>query len=103
MGIMRTFIATLVIGTAAILHAPSAGADTVTETLLAEMAAAGLAHRGDAPTTERAAQAVCELMDAGMSPMDTVLAVQTTNPGFSLDHAARFAAIAARLYCPNHY
>ncbi|MGB5797671.1 MAG: DUF732 domain-containing protein [Mycolicibacter algericus] len=37
-----------------------------------------------------------------MSPMDTVVAVQTTNPGFTLQRAAEFARIAAVNYCPEH-
>ncbi|MEO8815808.1 MAG: DUF732 domain-containing protein [Mycobacterium sp.] len=62
---------------------------------------AGFLHRG--PTQAiAAARAVCKLMDDGNSPVDTVSAVQSTNPGFTMDHATRFAKISAVAYCPDH-
>jgi hypothetical protein len=41
-------------------------------------------------------------MDAGLTPDDTVTAVQTTNPGFTTESAAQFAVISASAYCPQH-
>lgn len=49
-----------------------------------------------------AGQAVCGLMDNGMSGIDVVSNVRKANPGFTLDGAATFAAIAANEYCPKH-
>jgi hypothetical protein len=34
--------------------------------------------------------------------MDTVVAVQATNPGFTVQKAGEFAAISAAHYCPEH-
>lgn len=42
------------------------------------------------------------MMEQGLSPMDTVKAVESTNPGFNPEHAARFAVTAASVYCPHH-
>lgn len=68
---------------------------------LSALSGAGLTHRGPAQAIS-AGLAVCQLMDAGLAPADTVVAVQSTNPGFTMQHAAQFAAIAAAAYCPQH-
>lgn len=68
---------------------------------LTALSGAGLSYRG-ADRAIPAGRAVCQLMDAGLSPTDTVLAVQQTNPGFTLQNAAQFAAISATAYCPGH-
>lgn len=86
------------IGLAAPAYAEPLGDDA---TFLAQLDGAGLAHRGGAGQTVAAGKAVCQLMAAGLSPVDTVVAVQSTNPGFTLEHAARFALIAANAYCPE--
>ena len=69
---------------------------------LAQLIGAGLSHRATDLVAVTAGRAVCQLMDQGLSPMDTVTAVQTTNPGFSTANAARFAAISVSSYCPEH-
>ncbi|MBS9536009.1 DUF732 domain-containing protein [Mycobacterium sp. M1] len=69
---------------------------------LRSLTGAGLSHRGSDQTAITAGRAVCQLMDAGLSPMDTVTAVQTTNPGFTIERAAQFAAISTASYCPEH-
>ncbi|MGH3560406.1 MAG: DUF732 domain-containing protein [Mycobacterium sp.] len=89
---------TAMVGLAAPAHADYAGSDAA---FLAELSGAGLSHRGPDQAIS-AGRAVCQLMDAGLSPADTVVAVQQTNPGFTLEHAAQFAVISARAYCPEH-
>lgn len=69
---------------------------------LATLTGAGLSHSGSDQATVTAGRAVCQLMDAGLTPMDTVVAVQTTNPGFTVQTAAQFAAISVSHYCPEH-
>ncbi len=69
---------------------------------LATLSAAGLVHRGSDQAAVSAGRAVCQLMDDGLSAADTVVAVQATNPGFTIQHAAQFAAISATSYCPGH-
>lgn len=87
---------------AAVGLAAPAHADTPEDTsFLAALDEAGLAHRG-AGQAVAAGRAVCDLMDSGLSPTDTIVAVQSTNPGFTLEHAAKFATISASTYCPEH-
>ena len=82
------------------LAAP-AYADTSDTAFLSALSTAGLSHSG-ADRAVAAGHAVCELMDGGLSPKETVAAVQGTNPGFTLENAAKFAAISAFAYCPQH-
>lgn len=86
------------IGLAAPAQADVPGGDAE---FLAALSGAGLGHRGPAVAVS-AGRAVCQLMEAGLSPMDTVVAVQTTNPGFTIERAAQFANIAAGAYCPQY-
>ncbi|MBS9535668.1 DUF732 domain-containing protein [Mycobacterium sp. M1] len=90
---------TALVGVAAPAYAEPTGSDA---SFLSALSGAGLSHRSSDQVAISAGHSVCQLMDAGLSPMDTVTAVQTTNPGFSLERAAEFAAIAARNYCPSH-
>ena len=90
---------TAMVGLAAPAQADSASADAA---FLAALSGAGLSHRSSDQGAISAGHSVCQLMDAGLTPMDTVTAVQTTNPGFTLQDAGRFAAIAASNFCPEH-
>ncbi len=90
------------VGVAGPAHADPTIAAGTDGQFLATLSGAGLSHRAGDQVTISAGRAVCQLMDAGLSPMDTVTAVQTTNPGFTLQEAGRFAAIAASNYCPEH-
>jgi hypothetical protein len=92
--------------TAAIGLAAPAYADTSDGTgndaaFLNALSGAGLTSSGPAQAVS-AGRAVCQLMDAGVTPADTVTAVQTTNPGFTMERAAQFAVISAGAYCPGH-
>jgi hypothetical protein len=90
--------ATAAVALAAPAHADQSGNDAG---FLAALSQAGITHSG-AGHAIAAGRSVCELMDRGLSPMDTVTAVQGTNPGFTMEHAARFAAAAVTTYCPEH-
>lgn len=90
--------AAAVVGLAAPAHAEASGTDA---SFLAALDQQGITHRG-ANQAIAAGRSVCELMDQGLSPMDTVNAVHSTNPGFTMEHAARFAITAATAYCPEH-
>lgn len=89
---------TAMVGLAAPAHADNVGSDAE---FLGALSAAGLSHSGPAQAIA-AGKAVCQLMDSGLTPVDTVVAVQSTNPGFTLEHAAKFANISAAAYCPEH-
>lgn len=91
-----------VVGLAAPAYADrgdSAGGDAQ---FLSALSGSGLSHRGSDGVAIAAGRSVCQLMDSGFTPMDTVIAVQSTNPGFTMEHAARFTAIAVTAYCPEH-
>jgi Protein of unknown function (DUF732) len=84
-----------VIGTAV-----PAYADSVDDTFLATLHAAGISY----PDPERAIAAgkwVCNAVRVGNPMADVVKTVQTENPGLHGDNAARFTAIAANVYCPT--
>lgn len=89
---------TAMIGLVAPAHADYEGSDAE---FLGALSGAGLSHSGP-DRAIAAGRAVCRLMDEGLSPMDTVVAVQSTNPGFATEHAAKFATISASSYCPEH-
>lgn len=91
--------AAAVAGLAVPAYAEPLGADAA---FLTQLTGAGLSHKGSDEVAISAGHSVCQLMDAGLSPMDTVVAVQTTNPGFTLQRAAEFARIAAQNYCPEY-
>lgn len=48
-----------------------------------------------------AAKAVCGLIDNGKPGLEILQGLMTTNPDFTMDGAAQFAAIAADSYCPH--
>jgi Protein of unknown function (DUF732) len=77
-----------------------ARADGVDDTFLATLRAAGISY----PDPGRAVSAgrwVCTAVGEGSPMADVVKTVQTENPGLSGDNAARFTAIAAKMYCPT--
>lgn len=84
------------------LAAPASADPASDAAFLTALTGAGLTHRGSDQVAISAGHSVCQLMDAGLSPMDTVVAVQTTNPGFSLERAGEFTAISVRNFCPQH-
>ena len=86
---------------AAIGLAAPAHADAGDDGFLAAMAQVGITHHC-APQAIAAGRAVCQLTDQGLTPMDTVNAVRSTNPGFTPEHDARFAIAAASAYCPQY-
>ena len=48
-----------------------------------------------------AGKTVCQMMGDGTTNADLVKQLTQQNPGFSVDSAAKFAAIAASAYCPD--
>lgn len=93
----------LLIGIAATVGlAAPAHADTNDAGFLAALDQQGISHSAAAGQTIAAGRAVCELMDGGLSPLDTVNAVRSTNPAMSAEQSARFAVTAASAFCPQH-
>ena len=44
----------------------------------------------------------CALMDQGHPASDVIKDVSASNPGFTMDAAVKFTAIATSIYCPQH-
>jgi uncharacterized protein DUF732 len=44
----------------------------------------------------------CELMDQGDPESDVIKNMSASNPGFTMDGAAKFTMIAVSAYCPQH-
>jgi hypothetical protein len=81
------------------LAAP-AYADPADDAFLAELQAAGIGF----PAPDRviaAGRLVCQLSGQGKPMADVVNTIQGANPGLHGDNAARFTAIAAKVYCPQ--
>jgi len=75
-------------------------ADSVDDTFLATLHAAGITF----PDPGRAIAAgkwVCNAVHGGNAMADVVKTVQSENPGLRGDDAARFTAVAANVYCPT--
>jgi hypothetical protein len=87
--------AAAVIGIAAPAHAY-----TSDDEFLATVQAAGI-HAPDPQRAITAGRWVCQRAGEGAQMADLVKSVQAQNPGLSADNAAKFAAIAANVYCPN--
>ncbi len=89
------------LGAAAMIGiAAPAQAYTSDEQFLATVQAAGI-HAPDPERAISAAKWVCQRAGEGAQMADLIKTVQAQNPGLSSDNAAKFAAIAANVYCPN--
>jgi Protein of unknown function (DUF732) len=56
----------------------------------------------DSKSAVNAAKTACGLMDQGKPELDVVQLVMQQNSGISTVSAAKFTAIAASAYCPQH-
>jgi Protein of unknown function (DUF732) len=54
------------------------------------------------PRAVSAGKTACGLMDQGEPELDVIQHVTEQNPGISTTSAAKFTAIAASAYCPQH-
>ncbi|SRX95698.1 hypothetical protein MSP7336_03971 [Mycobacterium shimoidei] len=85
-------------GLAVPAHAEPAGIDVEFLTALGK---AGITFR-NAEKAVAAGRTACELMDSGQPELDVVKRLTEENPGFTVSGAAKFTAIAASAYCPQH-
>lgn len=56
----------------------------------------------DSDSAVNAGKTACDLMDKGSSEVDVIALVMQQNTGISNISAAKFTAIAASAYCPQH-
>jgi hypothetical protein len=54
------------------------------------------------PNAVNAGKTACGLMDQGQPELDVIQNVTAQNPGITTTSAAKFTAIAASAYCPQH-
>jgi hypothetical protein len=47
------------------------------------------------------AKAVCTCLDNGESGLEVIHDLKTHNPAITMEHASRFAVLAAKFYCPH--
>lgn len=107
--ILALFGIATVIGIAPSAQAEPAAADQpgVEESVLIDNAAfleslrsAGITYTNPDQVIS-AGRAVCGLVDRGEPALQVISDLKTTNPGFTTDGAAQFAAISAHSYCPH--
>jgi hypothetical protein len=68
---------------------------------LAALDKAGITYHSGADAVAVGKRA-CELMDQGHPESDVIKNMSASNPGFTMDGAAKFTTIAASAYCPQH-
>ncbi|WP_232006943.1 DUF732 domain-containing protein [Mycobacterium sp. 1245805.9] len=80
--------------------AAPARADYTDDAFLTSLRAAGITFPDPGPAIG-AGKWVCDAVSKGTQMVDVVKTIQAQNPGLHGDNAARFAAIAANVYCPQ--
>jgi Protein of unknown function (DUF732) len=91
-----------VIGAATPAQADPNGNDSGPDaSFLAALDNAGITYQSRDGAVE-AGKRACTLMDQGHPDSDVIKSVSTSNPGFTMDAATKFTAIAAHAYCPQH-
>jgi Protein of unknown function (DUF732) len=68
---------------------------------LAALDNAGITYQSRDGAVE-ACKRACALMDQGHQASDVIKSVSASNPGFTMDSATKFTAIATSTYCPQH-
>jgi hypothetical protein len=91
-----------VIGVAAPAQADPGGNDSGPDaSFLAALDNAGITYQSRDGAVA-AGKRACALMDQGHPDSDVIKSVSSSNPGFTMDAATKFTAIAAHAYCPQH-
>jgi hypothetical protein len=98
---MKLLLALLSISVMIGLAVPARGdPDSDDGAFLASLQKAGITYQ-NAGQAIAAGKAVCGLIDEGESGLEVVEDLKTNNPAFTMDGAAKFAAISAHAYCPQ--
>jgi hypothetical protein len=85
------------IGMAAPAHADSDNGD---DAFLAALTKAGITYQSP-DRAVAAGKKVCDLANGGTPQLDILRDIRDSNPGFTLDSAAKFTQAAASVYCPD--
>ncbi|MEE3750854.1 DUF732 domain-containing protein [Mycobacterium intracellulare] len=104
---MKLLSSVTALGAAMFIAVPAHGDTTTTnsatgadETFLAALRTAGVGYN-NADRVVAAGKAVCGLLGGGEPGLEVLEDLKANNPGFTMDSATLFAAIAARSYCPQ--
>lgn len=102
---MRLALALLSVTTMVAFAVPARGEPGLDEgvanaAFLGSLRTAGITF-SNADQAIAAGRTVCGLIANGESGLEVLKDLKTTNPGFTTDGAAQFAAIAAKSYCPQ--
>jgi hypothetical protein len=99
--VMRGLVAALGVASALSLAIPAHADPNVDASFVEALTKAGIAFN-DSKSAINAGQTACGLMDQGRSQLDIVQLVMQQNSDISTVSAAKFTAIAASAYCPQH-
>ncbi|MFZ1176755.1 MAG: DUF732 domain-containing protein [Mycobacterium sp.] len=80
---------------------PGSNASGPDASFLAALDKAGITYHSGADAVAVGKRA-CQMMDQGQPQIDVIKNVSSSNPGFTVDGAAKFTMIAASAYCPQH-
>lgn len=100
-GVMRRLLVQFGVVAALGLTVPAQADPGVDASFLDALTKAGITFK-DGPDAVNAGKTVCALMDQGKPELDVIQSVTQQNPGISTTSAAKFTAIAASAYCPQH-
>lgn len=98
---MRGLMAVLGVASALGLAVPAHADPGVDASFTDALHKAGITFT-DSKTAVSAGKTACDLMDKGNSEIDVIALVMQQNTGISNISAAKFTAIAASAYCPQH-
>jgi hypothetical protein len=100
-GLMRSLVAVLGVASALSLAVPAHADPNMDASFIDALAKAGI-NFNDSKSAITAGKTACGLMDQGRSQLDVVQLVVQQNSDISTVSAAKFTAIAASAYCPQH-
>ncbi len=98
---MRTLVAVLGAACTLSVAAPADADPNVDASFVDALTKAGITFN-DSQSAIDAGKTVCGLMDQGRPQLDIVTLVTQQNSDISTESAAKFTAIAASAYCPQH-
>jgi Protein of unknown function (DUF732) len=98
---MRRLLVMLGIASALCIAIPAHADPTVDASFVDALTKAGITFT-DSKSAINAGKTACGLMDQGKPELDVIQLVTQQNSGISTVSAAKFTAIAASAYCPQH-
>jgi hypothetical protein len=98
---MRPLLVMLGVASSLVSAIPAHADPNVDASFVDALTKAGITFN-DSRSAISAGKTACELMDQGKPELDVIQLVTQQNPAISTTSAAKFTAIAASAYCPQH-